>query len=117
MASAVKKCTGLTGLAVDPNARRMLIRLYDKILRVVQKLPEDYSYRQQTEQLVNERAKIVNNNTSISEIESQVKCGQAEEMILQAQAELSLARNMLEWKPWESTAKKNPSQWQWPPIP
>lgn len=117
MASAVKKCTGLTGLAVDPNARRMLIRLYDKILRVVQKLPEDYSYRQTTEQLIKERAKIVNNTNSIEEIENQIKCGQAEEMITHAQAELSLARNMLDWKPWEGTAQKNPSQWQWPPVP
>lgn len=51
--------TGLTGLKVAVNPHHTLSALYGKILRAVQKMPQDAAYRKYTEQIVQERAKIV----------------------------------------------------------
>lgn len=51
------------------------------------------------------------------EIEQKINCGQAEELIIQAENELNLARKMLNWKPWEELVSKPPKgQWDWPPV-
>ena len=56
-------------------------------------------------------------NKDVKALEKAIGCGQAEELILQAEKELMLARKMLGWKPWDSLVKKAPSnQWQWPPA-
>lgn len=47
--------TGLTGLAVATNPHHTLGVLYGKILRCLQKMPPNSSYRQYTEQIVSER--------------------------------------------------------------
>lgn len=53
----------------------------------------------------------------MQELEKKIGCGQIEEVIVQAENELLLARKMLGWKPWESLLKPAPSaQWQWPPA-
>lgn len=53
----------------------------------------------------------------VKELENAVNCGQAEELILQAEKELILARRMLGWKAWEPLARQAPAtQWQWPPA-
>ncbi|OXU16729.1 hypothetical protein TSAR_015285, partial [Trichomalopsis sarcophagae] len=81
------------------------------------KLPTDYSYRQYTEILVKEKADIVNQIESVAEIEKKIDCGQIEELILQADKELKLVRNFLDWKPWEPLLNKNfANQWSWPPM-
>lgn len=50
-------------------------------------------------------------------LENAVGNGQAEELILQAEKELVLARKMLGWKAWEPLGKQPPAtQWQWPPA-
>lgn len=36
-----------------------LIPLYNRLLRVLQKMPNDYTYRKETEKLVKDRLKIV----------------------------------------------------------
>ncbi|XP_012356162.1 NADH dehydrogenase [ubiquinone] 1 alpha subcomplex subunit 5-like isoform X2 [Nomascus leucogenys] len=46
----------------------------------------------------------------IKKSEDQLQGGQIEEVILQAKNELSLARKMMQWKPWETPA----NQWKWP---
>lgn len=53
------QATGLTGLAVSTNPHHTLGVLYNKILRVVQKMPENAAYRKHTEVLITERNKIV----------------------------------------------------------
>ncbi|KAH8323682.1 hypothetical protein KR067_002206 [Drosophila pandora] len=114
---APPQSTGLTGLAVSTNPHHTLAALYCKILRAVGKMPQESSYRKYTEQLVNERANALNNNKSIPDLERAVGCGQVEELIVQAENELVLARKMLGWKPWEKLVQQAPpKQWDWPPA-
>ncbi|CAB3241049.1 unnamed protein product [Arctia plantaginis] len=113
----LKKTTGLYGLAVAPNAHHTLGALYGKILRTLKKMPEDSTYRKYTEQIVKERAAVLTKTKDVFEIEAKINCGQAEELIVQAENELNLARKMLNWKPWEPLVSKPPAgQWDWPPT-
>lgn len=117
MARVTKISTGLTGLAVAKNPHHMLGVLYGKILRTLQKMPENSVYRKYTEEIVNDRAQIVKANQNVDIIEKQINCGQIEEIIMQAENELILARKMLNWKPWEPLVKEAPlNQWAWPPA-
>ncbi|XP_052860036.1 NADH dehydrogenase [ubiquinone] 1 alpha subcomplex subunit 5 [Anopheles cruzii] len=117
MAGVIKKATGLTGMHVAKNPHHTLTALYNKILRAVSKMPQEAAYRRYTEQTVSERAKVVATTPNVLEIEQKINCGQVEELILQAENELMLARKMLGWKPWEPLAKQAPpTQWTWPPA-
>ncbi|XP_049540568.1 NADH dehydrogenase [ubiquinone] 1 alpha subcomplex subunit 5 [Anopheles darlingi] len=117
MAGVIKKATGLTGLQVAKNPHHTLTALYNKILRAVSKMPQEAAYRRYTEQIVSQRAKIVATTPNVREIEQKINCGQVEELIVQAENELTLARKMLGWKPWEPLVKQAPaSQWTWPPA-
>ena len=52
---------------------------------------------------------------NIEELEKKINCGQIEEVIVQAENEVMLARKMLEWKPWEPLVRDAPpNQWKWP---
>uniref|UniRef100_A0A6M2DDF6 Putative ubiquinone oxidoreductase ndufa5/b13 subunit n=1 Tax=Xenopsylla cheopis TaxID=163159 RepID=A0A6M2DDF6_XENCH len=116
MANVIRKATtGLTGLNVAKNPHHTLGVLYGKILRVLQKMPEDAAYKKYTKTIVTERATIVANTVDIPTIEEKIGCGQVEELIVQAENELVLARKMLAWKPWEPLMKEAPkNQWKWP---
>ncbi|XP_065567717.1 NADH dehydrogenase [ubiquinone] 1 alpha subcomplex subunit 5-like isoform X2 [Artemia franciscana] len=109
------KATGLTDLAVSKTPHHTLSVLYGKILRALQKMPESAAYRKYTEQIVMERMSVVNAEKDIAVLEKKVGCGQVEELIIQAENELILARKMLTWKPWEPLVREAPSsQWKWP---
>ncbi|KAB0795106.1 hypothetical protein PPYR_11945 [Photinus pyralis] len=117
MSGAIKKTTGLTGLVVSKAPHHSLGILYDKIMRTLQKMPESAAYRKHTEQLICERAQVLSSTTDINQVEQTIGCGQVEELIVQAENELILARKMLNWKPWEPLCQAAPAgQWDWPPT-
>ncbi|KAB0383578.1 hypothetical protein FD755_005495 [Muntiacus reevesi] len=100
MAGLLKKTTGLVGLAVCETPHERLKILYTKILDVLGHISKNAAYRKYTEQITNEKLSMG---------------GQIEEVILQTENELSLARKMIQWKPWEPLVEEPPaSQWKWP---
>ncbi|TRY58904.1 hypothetical protein DNTS_003113 [Danionella cerebrum] len=115
MAGVLKRTTGLTGLAVCATPHERLDLVYSKILRCLQKIPQEAAYRKYTEQLINERLNFVKTEPRIDKLEQKINCGQIEEVIEQAVAELSLSRKMVMWKPWEPLIEEAPAkQWKWP---
>ncbi|XP_043944702.1 NADH dehydrogenase [ubiquinone] 1 alpha subcomplex subunit 5 isoform X2 [Protopterus annectens] len=107
--------TGLVGLAVAQHPHERLKILYTKILAALQNIPRDAAYRKYTEQSVNERLSLVQMEPDVQRLEDKINCGQIEEVIVQAEKELSLARKMVEWKPWEPLVEEPPpNQWKWP---
>ncbi|XP_054660565.1 NADH dehydrogenase [ubiquinone] 1 alpha subcomplex subunit 5 [Grus americana] len=115
MAGALRKTTGLVGLAVAENPHERLRILYTKILGVLQNIPKDAAYRKYTEQIVNQRFNLVQTETDVQKLQDKLNSGHIEEVIVQAENELSLARKMLQWKPWEPLIEEPPSdQWRWP---
>uniref|UniRef100_A0A8I3X1K8 NADH dehydrogenase [ubiquinone] 1 alpha subcomplex subunit 5 n=1 Tax=Callithrix jacchus TaxID=9483 RepID=A0A8I3X1K8_CALJA len=53
--------------------------------------------------------------SDVQKLEDQLQGGQLEEVILQAEHELSLARKMVQWKTWEPLVEEPPAdQWKWP---
>ncbi|XP_001630687.2 NADH dehydrogenase [ubiquinone] 1 alpha subcomplex subunit 5 [Nematostella vectensis] len=115
MAAYLKRSTGLVGLAVAKAPREALIGLYQKTLGVLDKMPRDAAYRVHTEQITKHRLSIVEQETDIEALEKKLKAGQVEEVIRQAENELSLAEKMRVWKPWEPLQTPPPvGQWKWP---
>ncbi|XP_020658785.1 NADH dehydrogenase [ubiquinone] 1 alpha subcomplex subunit 5 [Pogona vitticeps] len=115
MAGVLKKTTGLVGVAVAENPHEHLKVLYTKILAALNNIPRDAAYRKYTEKIINDRFDLVKTEPNIEKLENKINCGQIEEVILQAQSELSLARKMVQWKPWEPLVEEPPAdQWKWP---
>ncbi|XP_042648470.1 NADH dehydrogenase [ubiquinone] 1 alpha subcomplex subunit 5 isoform X1 [Tyto alba] len=107
--------TGLVGLAVAENPHERLRILYTKILGILQNIPKDAAYRKYTEQIINQRFNFVQTETDVQKLQDKLNCGHIEEVIVQAENELSLARKMIQWKPWEPLVEEPPSdQWRWP---
>ncbi|KAF7490786.1 hypothetical protein SSS_10364 [Sarcoptes scabiei] len=115
MAKFIKKTTGLTGLQVSNNPREQLISLYKKILGVLNEMPDSAAYKNYTRANINQRLTIVQNENDPQAIEQKINCGQCEELIVQAENELSLAYRFLRDKPWEPPIEPAPeNQWKWP---
>jgi NADH dehydrogenase (ubiquinone) 1 alpha subcomplex subunit 5 len=115
VAGAVYRATGLTGLEVSRIPHHTLTVLYGKTLRTLNKMPESSVYRQSAERIVRERLDLVTKYKDPFQLEQKLNVGVLEEVILQAEYELMLARNFLEWKPWEALiSEPPPQQWQWP---
>uniref|UniRef100_A0A8C4QPR5 NADH dehydrogenase [ubiquinone] 1 alpha subcomplex subunit 5 n=1 Tax=Eptatretus burgeri TaxID=7764 RepID=A0A8C4QPR5_EPTBU len=113
--AAIKKTTGLVGLAVAENPHERLKILYKKILNVLETIPKEAAYRKFTAQLIGERLQTVDMEPDVEKLEKKINCGQLEEVIQQAESELFLARKMVEWKPWEPLIGTAPAnQWKWP---
>ncbi|XP_071071354.1 NADH dehydrogenase [ubiquinone] 1 alpha subcomplex subunit 5 isoform X2 [Dasypus novemcinctus] len=95
--------------------KKRLRILYTKILDVLEQIPKNAAYRKYTEQITNEKLGVVNSEPDAKKLEDQLQSGQIEEVILQAESELSLARKMIKWKPWEPLVEEPPiNQWKWP---
>lgn len=116
MASKVTRVmTGLAGLPVCKEPHRELLKHYTRIIRNLERLPNESLYRVQTEQLINERKKIVESNPNPEDIERKIGAGMCEELIEQAKLESSLILTMEYYKPWEPLVEKpDPNQWKWP---
>ena len=115
MAGFIKKTTGLTGLAADPLASQKLQRLYKATLKALGSMPGSYPYRRSTEQLINDRLNIIQTELDPVQVEKKINSGQLEELVLQAEREFHLAKNMLIWKTWEPLIEEAPkNQWKWP---
>lgn len=105
--------TGLTGLYQHPNPRPALISLYKYTLNVLDKeFPADSVYKQSVETMTKNRLKIVEENEITEKIENQIGGGLIEEIIIQANDELNLARELAKLKVWEELEEK-PLEDQW----
>ncbi|XP_047329443.1 probable NADH dehydrogenase [ubiquinone] 1 alpha subcomplex subunit 5, mitochondrial [Impatiens glandulifera] len=96
----LKETTGIVGLEVEPNARNVLIGLYTKTLKEIQGVPEDEGYRKAVESFTKHRLKVCQEEHDWEVIEKRIGCGQVEELIEEAQDELTLIDKMIEWNPW-----------------
>ncbi|XP_062990953.1 NADH dehydrogenase [ubiquinone] 1 alpha subcomplex subunit 5 [Elgaria multicarinata webbii] len=115
MAGILKKTTGLVGLAVCETPHDRLRILYTKILTALETMPRDAAYRKYTERIISDRFDMVKTEPSVEKLENKINGGQIEEVILQAENELSLARKMVQWRPWEPLVEEPPAdQWKWP---
>ena len=111
----MKKTTDLVGLAVCNTPHERLTILYTKILDILKQFPKHAAYRKYTEQITNEKLDMVKAEPDVKKLENLLQSGEVEEVILQAEHELSLARKMLQWKPWEPLVDEPPAnQWKWP---
>ena len=111
----LKETTRLTGLAVSQNPHHSLTVLYDKILKTLDKIPDAAAYKQHTKPMIEERLKLVSTLKDVDELEKQINSGQLEEVIKEAEYELTLSRKMVNWKPWERLVSDAPAnQWKWP---
>lgn len=95
MMAKVKETTGIVGLEVVPNAREVLIGLYDKTLKEIQRVPEDEGYRKAVESFTRHRLKVCKEEEDWEAIEKRLGCGQVEELIEEAQDELKLIDKMI----------------------
>ncbi|XP_054786221.1 probable NADH dehydrogenase [ubiquinone] 1 alpha subcomplex subunit 5, mitochondrial [Prosopis cineraria] len=96
----VKETTGIVGLDVVPNAREVLIGLYTKTLNEIRAVPEDEGYRKAVESFTRHRLNVCQEEEDWEMIEKRLGCGQVEELIEEAQDELTLIGKMIEWDPW-----------------
>ena len=66
-------------------------------------------------QIIHERAGLVKSTENLEELEKKINCGQLEEVVIQAENELHLARRMLAWRSWEPLqTEPEHNQWKWP---
>ena len=90
-----KTATNVVGYPVVPNAREVLVSLYKKTLNDIQGIPATEGYHKHVTAFTNYRLRVVENKSnSIESIESEINCGQIEELIEQAENELKLLEEM-----------------------
>ncbi|XP_060587215.1 probable NADH dehydrogenase [ubiquinone] 1 alpha subcomplex subunit 5 [Ruditapes philippinarum] len=117
MSGAARRVTGLTGLKVVEEPHKKLVNLYERTLRVLGKMPADASYRVNTQAIIKQRLQLVQSESDIATLERKINNGRIEEIIRQAERELHLARNFVQYKPWEPLIAEAPKgQFQWPPC-
>ncbi|KAI8868322.1 hypothetical protein GQ42DRAFT_164223 [Ramicandelaber brevisporus] len=114
--AAVKKTTGIYGLAVHPDPRPHLISIYKQTLEALDthSIPKTAAYRQATEAFTRQRLSVVEKTTDVLELELKLDAGQIEEVIKAAETELELIPKVAEWKIWEPLVKQAPAgQWEY----
>lgn len=98
---AVKESTGYVGFPVIPEARKVLFALYGKILEEIKAVPEGVFYRTSIERQTHHRLKILQETEDVFEIEEKINSGQVEELIQDAENELSLIPDYVKFRPWD----------------
>lgn len=86
----VKVSTGLVGLPVDPQAREKLLEIYKQTLADVENLKLEI--RKDIVAITKYRLSVVEKLKDPEQIENEIKCGQIEELVVQAKDELGLVR-------------------------
>ncbi|KAJ3007335.1 UNVERIFIED_CONTAM: hypothetical protein HDU68_003574 [Siphonaria sp. JEL0065] len=110
---SIKESTLLAGLAVHPNARAELISLYHRVLHNTARLPDASEYKRSVNAITNHRLAIVEANVAVKDIEAKIDNGQIEELIKQAEDEISLVGKVAEWEAWKPLEVKAPEgQWK-----
>jgi NADH dehydrogenase (ubiquinone) 1 alpha subcomplex subunit 5 len=107
-----KTTTRINGLLVHPKPKEALISIYKNTLAECKEMPGDAAYRLSVEAITSKRLQIVESAKDVREMEIKLEAGQIEEIIVQADDELKLARKMKMWKPWEPLEVK-PADNQW----
>ena len=92
---STKSSTGIVGMEVRPDAPEILLSLYSKTLAELESLPAEAGYRSAVEALTKGRMAAVEGAKSIEEIETAIGGGQVEQLIKQAEEELSLIPTLL----------------------
>lgn len=111
----MKRTTALVGLTVAKEPRETLLKLYNETLKVLGNMPQSAQYRINAEQITKQRLGLVEQETDVPTLEQKLGAGQIEEVIKQAEDELSLCNKMQDWKPWEPLQTPSPeNQWKWP---
>jgi len=100
-----KTSTGIPGLEVNPLAREILIRMYERYLEDLKQFEEGTPYRSHMEKSTKYRLEILRSTEDVFEIEEKIGMGQIEELIDEQEKEFKLVPFMLEHKPWESHDK------------
>lgn len=85
-----KTTTGIVGLDVVPDAKPVLLDLYAKTLSALEAVPPSAEYRKTVEYFTKSRIAVVESTDDITVIEAGIGGGQVEQLIVQAQEELSL---------------------------
>ncbi|KAI6181119.1 putative NADH dehydrogenase [ubiquinone] 1 alpha subcomplex subunit 5 [Aphelenchoides besseyi] len=110
-----KKTTALTGLFVNEHPHHSLKVIYSRILRALQQIPASSAYRVATEEIVQQRLKLVEEEPDMNKLEEKIGMGQLEEVIQQAEYELETCREITKYKAWEPlVGKAEEAQWRWP---
>ena len=95
-ARGIKQSTHIVGLAVEPNAKPILVSLYNKTLAAIEPVPAASDYRKYVEGVTKERLAVVESTDDLDAIEQKIGCGQVEQLIRQVEDELALIPTLLE---------------------
>ncbi|MCO5585607.1 hypothetical protein L7F22_039542 [Adiantum nelumboides] len=107
----VKETTGLVGLAVVPNAREVLIKLYSETLESIEEIPSYAEYRKAVEKFTKFRLQVCQEEEDWEKIEERIKGGQVEELIGIAKDELMLIGKMKVWTSWKYNDDISKNTW------
>eukprot|EP00518_Triparma_eleuthera_P002956 CAMPEP_0182453624 /NCGR_PEP_ID=MMETSP1319-20130603/611_1 /TAXON_ID=172717 /ORGANISM="Bolidomonas pacifica, Strain RCC208" /LENGTH=152 /DNA_ID=CAMNT_0024651571 /DNA_START=206 /DNA_END=661 /DNA_ORIENTATION=- len=100
--TVTKTSTGLVGLPVHPDPVPALKAANLKILEAVAPIPDSAGYKESITGITNFRLRVIEESEGdIDYIESEIDCGQIEELIVQAEDELDVVDMFLETRLWE----------------
>ena len=90
-----KTSTGIVGLEPEANAKPILLDLYAKTLAALEGMPAEAEYRKTVEGMTKERINVLNSTDDLTKVEASIGGGQVEQLIQQAEDELSLIPKLI----------------------